>query len=402
MAPLPSSTRFALEPSTPSSPIVPPPAPEPAPLTAAPDTSGSGAVPAPVPEPPRSVCLLRLSAIGDTCHVVPLLRALQRAWPQARFTWIIGRIEARLMTPLLPEVEFITVDKRAGFGALRTLRRQLAGRHFDLLLHLQLALRASLVSTMVRAQRRIGFDRARARELQWLFTDEQVAPRQREHVLDSFLGFATALGVEPQPLRWDLPLPPDALAYARALVPETPQENPAASGTLVISACSSHALRNWSAARYAAVARHAVQRHGMRVILSGGPAALEREMAAAIARHSGVPVLDQVGKDTLPQLLALLARATVLLSPDSGPVHMATLVDLPVIGLYAATNPARSGPYRSRAHCVDAYARAAARFRNSTPEQLPWTTKIERPGVMDLIEVDEVCARLDALLGSRP
>jgi heptosyltransferase I len=350
---------------------------------------------------PGSVCLLRLSAIGDTCHVVPLLRALQRAWPRTRFTWIIGRIEARLMAPLLPEVEFITVDKRAGFGALRELRRRLGDRRFDVLLHLQLALRASLLSTAVRARRRIGFDRARARELQWLFTNERIAPRSREHVLDGLLGFAAALGVEPRPLRWDLPLPQDALAYAHALVPQTPQEDPAAPGTLVISACSSHLLRNWRAERYAAVARHAVRRHGMRVILAGGPGAHEREMAGAIARHCAVPVVDQVGKDTLPQLLALLSRATVLLSPDSGPVHMATLVDLPVIGLYAATNPARSGPYRSKASCVDAYARAAARFRGSTPEQLPWTTKIEQPGVMDLIEVEEVCARLDALVGSR-
>ena len=114
----------------------------------------------------------------------------------------------------------------------------------------------------------------------------------------------------------------------------------------MISACSSHRARNWLPERYAAVAEHAVRKHGMRVILCGGPAAIEREMAAAIAKHASVPLIDQVGKDTLPQLLALLARATVLLTPDSGPAHMATMVETPVIGLYAATNPARSGPYR--------------------------------------------------------
>ncbi|MBV8741924.1 MAG: hypothetical protein JOZ12_09055, partial [Sinobacteraceae bacterium] len=83
---------------------------------------------------------------------------------------------------------------------------------------------------------------------------------------------------------------------------------------------------------------------------------------------------------------------------DSGPVHMATMVGTPVIGLYAATNPARSGPYFSRQWCVDAYARAAARYCHRPPEQLPWTLKIERPGVMDLIGVDEVITRLDELL----
>jgi heptosyltransferase I len=110
------------------------------------------------------------------------------------------------------------------------------------------------------------------------------------------------------------------------------------------------------------------------------------------------PVVNQTGKDTLPQLLALLGRATALLSPDSGPAHMATMVRTPVIGLYAATNPARSGPYLSRMWCANAYAKAASRFRHRRADKLPWTEKIEEPGVMDLITVEDVTAKLDQLL----
>jgi heptosyltransferase I len=170
---------------------------------------------------------------------------------------------------------------------------------------------------------------------------------------------------------------------------------------LLISACSSHRARNWLPQRYAAVAEHAVNRHGMRVILCGGPGALEREMAQAIAKHSAVPLVDQVGRDTLPQLLALLARATVLVTPDSGPAHMATMVDTPVIGLYAATNPARSGPYLSRRWCVDAYEAAARKFLGKSAAEIPWTKKIELPGVMAMIETAAVTARLDELLALR-
>jgi len=342
---------------------------------------------------PRSVCILRLSAIGDTCHVVPVLRTLQQAWPTTQFTWIIGKTEARLMT-LLESVEFITVDKRAGLGALVDLRRQLRGRTFDVLLDMQLALRASLVALQVPATIKLGFDRARARELQWLFTNAAIEPRSREHVLDSFFGFAEALGIRERVLKWDIPIPAAAREYAQRLIPDSQP-------TLVISACSSHALRNWRAERYAAVADHAVGKHGMRVILAGGPSAIERETGAAIERAAGSKLVNQIGQDTLPQLLALLERATALLTPDSGPAHMATMVGTPVIGLYAATNPARSGPYLSREWCVDAYAEAARRFRNKTPEQLPWTEKIEEPGVMDLIDVASVVARLDGLLGLR-
>jgi heptosyltransferase I len=288
-------------------------------------------------------------------------------------------------------VEFIIVDKRAGLNARREIRRQLAGRQFDVLLHMQLSFRASMMAREVNATVKLGFDRARGRELQWLFTNARIAARRREHVMDSFFGFAEALGVHDRVVSWDIPLPEDALAYARALMPD---ERP----TLVISPCSSHRLRNWRAERYAAVADYAARRHGMRVILCGGPTEIEREMGAAIEAAVQSPVVNQIGKDTLPQLLAVLDRAALLIAPDSGPAHMATMVRTPVVGLYAATNPARSGPYLSRPWCVDAYAEAARRFRGRPPERLPWTEKIEERGVMDLITVEQVTAKLDQAL----
>ena len=348
----------------------------------------------PLAQPPRSLCILRLSAIGDTCHVVPIVRTLQQAWPATQLSWIVGRTEARLMN-LIDGVEFITVDKGAGFAARRALRAQLGTRRFDVLLHMQLALRASLIAQAVPADLKVGFDRARARELQWLFTNARIAANTREHVLDSFFGFLTALGIRERLLRWDVPLPAAARAYAARLIPD-------AQPTLLISPCSRHTRRNWRLDRYAALAAHAANRHRMRVILVGGPSETERSAGAAIVEAAaGTPIVNQIGRDTLPELLALLARATVLVSPDSGPAHMATMVGTPVIGLYAATNPARSGPYLSGRWCVDAYARAARAFRGCAPEELPWGHKIEEPGVMDLIAVEEATARIDELLGSR-
>jgi heptosyltransferase I len=340
--------------------------------------------------PPREVCLLRLSAIGDTCHALAVLRTLQAAWPTTRFTWVIGRVEHRLMG-LIPDVEFITYDKRGGLRELVRVRRALLQRRFDLMLHMQLSFRASVLSTFVRAPVKLGYDRARARELQFLFTSDHVYPSENQHVLDAMFGFAEAVGVHDRVIDWRVPLPEDAQEYARRLIPDVRP-------TLVISPCSSHRLRNWRAEHYAAIANHAVRAHGLRVILSGGPSKVEREMADAIRGAVEVPIVDQVGKDTLPQLLALLARADVLIAPDSGPAHMATMVGTPVIGLYAATNPARSGPYLSRQNCIDRYAAAAREFLGKRPDELPWATKIEKPGVMDLIKVEDVRAKLDALM----
>ncbi len=342
---------------------------------------------------PREVCILRLSAIGDTCHVLTVVRTLQRAWPQTRFTWIIGKFEAKLLG-LVPDIEFIVFDKRHSLRDLRRFRALMAGRRFDLLLHMQLSIRASLLSTHIPTSVKLGFDRARARELQWLFTTHRIVPREREHVLDSLFGFAEALGVHDRVLRWDIALPNDAREYAANIVDD---RRP----TVVISPCSSHARRNWRAEYYAQVADHAVRVHGARVVLTGGPSALERVMGQEIEKSANAQLFNLIGRDTLPQMHALLERADVLVSPDSGPVHMATAVGTPVIGLYAATNPERSGPYLSRSWCVNRYGEAAQKFLGRPANELAWTTKIENPGVMDLIQPPDVIRNLDQVLGQR-
>jgi heptosyltransferase I len=341
--------------------------------------------------PPSSICILRLSALGDVCHVLPVVRTLQDSWPSTQITWVLGKLEHKLLGHI-PGIEFIVFDKNAGVRAYRDLRSRLRGRRFDALLHMQVALRASIASLMVPARHRLGFDRARAREGQWLFTDAQIEARTREHVLDSLFGFAERLGVTTRSMRWDIPLPDSALTYAHEAIPD------AARPTMVLSPCSSHELRNWGVARYAALADHAVQRHGMEVLLCGGRSPLELEYGAQIEQEMQQPCRNLIGRDTLLELLATLRRATVLVSPDSGPAHMATTVGTPVIGLYAATNPERSGPYYSRRWCVDRYDRAASRFLNRSAEHLSWTEKIEMPGVMDLIEVDDAIEKLDELM----
>jgi heptosyltransferase I len=322
--------------------------------------------------------------------VLPVVRTIQDAWPSTRLTWIIGKLEHKLLGHLA-DIEFHVFDKQSGDG-LQSLRHGLAGRDpYDVLLHMQVAWRASRVAAAVPARIKLGFDRARARELQWLFTNERIAARSREHVLDGLFGFAERLGLTRRSMRWQIPLPPAALEYAERAIP-------AGQPTLIVSPCSSHEHRNWSAERYAAVGDRAASHHRMRVLVCGGRSELERRYGDEICARMRQPVVNLVGKDTLLEFLATLARATAVLTPDSGPAHMATAVGTPVVGLYAATNPARSGPYYSRPWCVDRYELAARKLLGRDAASLAWTTKIERPGVMDLITVEDAVERLDALL----
>jgi heptosyltransferase I len=343
--------------------------------------------------PPRSLCLLRTSALGDVTHVVPLIRTLQAHWPDTRLTWIVGKLEHKLVGDL-PGVEFLIFDKNAGWTGLKALRAQLAGRRFDALLHMQVALRANLVSALVRAPLRIGYDAARAKDLHGLFVNRRIAARSGEHVLDAMASFIEPLGLRQTQVRWDIPIPDAAHEFAARHLPGD-------ASTLLLSPCSSHTLRNWRPERYAAVIDHAAGTLGWRVALCGGPSAFEREFGDRIVEKAKSKPLDLIGKDTLKQFLALAQRATLVLTPDSGPMHMANAVGAPVLGLHAASNPQRSGPYSERRWCVDRYDAAARKFRGKPANELPWGTKIEYPGVMDLIETDAVIERLDAFARER-
>ena len=342
---------------------------------------------------PASICVLRLSAIGDVCHTLAVVRSLQRAWPRTRLTWIIGKIEAALVGDIA-DIEFIVYDKQSGREGLAALRRQLRDRRFDVLLHMQTSLRASKVARQVRAAIRLGFDWARAQEFQWLFTTHRIAPQSRPHVLDGLFGFAEALGVRERILAWDIPLSESDRRYAAARIPRR-------GGALVISPLASeraHGARNWRLERFAAVADYAHQKHGLQVVLTGGPSARERAAGAAIVAAMREPADNLIGETSLKQLLALLARARVLVSPDSGPGHMATAAGTPVISLFAGTNPDRAAPILSREWVVSRYAEALLADCGKTVDQARWGLRVRNPQAMERISVAEVTDVLDRMM----
>ena len=343
--------------------------------------------------PPRSICLLRLSALGDVTHVVPLVRTLRRAWPGVRLDWIIGRGEHRLLEGL-EGVDFIEYDKRSGLRGMLALRQRMAGTRYDALLQMQVAARANLLSAFVPARHRIGYDRSRSKDLHGLFVNERIADRPGLHVLDAIGSFCEPLGLEQTQVEWNLPVPQAARDWARDQWPAD------GAPTLMISPCSSHLLRNWRPERYAAVADHAASR-GWRVVLCGGRSELERGTSDAILTAMSAPALDLVGKDTLKQLPALLERADLVMTPDSGPMHIANAMGAKVLGLHAASNPARSGPYSDRRYCVDRYDDAARRFLGKPASAIKWGTKIEAPGVMDLVGVDDAIAAFERFVADR-
>jgi heptosyltransferase I len=350
----------------------------------------------PPDQPPGRLCIVRLSAIGDTCHTVPAVRAIQDAWPDTEITWIIGRVEHSLLAGL-EGVRFAVLDKSLGWRGYLALRRQLGDARFPILLHMHASQRANLASLCARAEIRLGFDRARARDAQYWFCNEHLPARAERHVMDGLFEFVEALGIRPGPPRWDIPVADADREFAAGIIDT-------ARPCLIISPCTGQRFRNfrnWRAERYAAVADHARERYGARILLTGGHTAIEQQYGKAIGDLSQGPVDNLIGRTSLKQLLCLIGRASALLCPDSGPAHMATAVGTPVVGLYASSNRFRTGPWSSQHLVVDKYPEAVRAEFGREVSAIRWGRRVRAADVMDRIEIGDVLEKLDMAFAER-
>lgn len=316
-----------------------------------------------------------------------MVRRLQDNWPDAEITWIIGKTEALLLSDI-PDLKFIIFDKSKGRHAYKDVQRKLGNSVFDIALCMHASMRANFLCRKISAPIRLGFDRARAKDFQWLFTNRRIHAAPRQHALEAMMSFASAIGAEPRPIRWDIPLDDDARQFAADF--KSPNKP-----LVVISPCSSQRsrnYRNWSIANYAAIISH-LRNKSCRVVLTGGRSKLELEYGKALCADGAADNL--LGQTSLKELAALIDAADLLICPDSGPAHIATAFSTPVIGLYATSNPDRTGPFASRELTVNRYPDAAEKYLGKAVERLNWGRRVRHPDAMDLITIDDVRAKID-------
>ena len=330
--------------------------------------------------------IVRLSALGDVTLLLPVIETLKRVMPRTQITWITGTLAYELLQGV-EGVEFIVFDKSRGLAAYADLRRQLKGRRFDALLALQASWRANFIYSLIAAPIKIGFDRTRARDGQWLFTNRRI-PFAREHLLDSFFAFIGCLGIRDKTIEWHLPITDADRQWAKAQLPQGNQP------LLAINAGASKEERDWPVDRFVGVIRAAQSCWDVQVVLTGG--ANPRELAVGRGITAAIPagVTNLIGKTTPKQLAAVLAQATCLLAPDTGPVHIAVAMGTPVVGLYAVAPPELSGPYLYPKLVVNRYPEAVRKILGQDPATVEWTTRVHRGHPMHLIEVGDVLPKL--------
>jgi heptosyltransferase I len=331
-----------------------------------------------LPPAPR-ILVVMMSAVGDAIHALPVVTALKRRDPAAVVTWVLQPGPASLITGHPDVDEVVLFERNRGWRGFGGVRRQLSGRTFDLVLDLQVYFKASVVTALARAPIKLGFDRARARDLNWLVTTHRIPPHPPQHVQDQYFEFLDYLGVPARPVEWKLGPWADEREWQRRFFARF--DRPAAA--LVIGSSDPH--REWLPDRWAALADRLYEEFGLQPVLIGGRSPRELETERQILGGVRCPVISTLGI-SLRELVGVLDGTDLVIALNTAPLHMAVALDRPVISLMGHWNPKRTGPYR-RFHdlMIDAYGEPEEDYAISTEK---------RPGGMQRIRVEDVLGKV--------
>lgn len=287
--------------------------------------------------PAERIAIVKLGAIGDVVNSLPFVNRLRDGLPRARIAWVIAPLAHQLVSGHRSVDEFLVLDvkKPARWPAFV---RELRERRFDLAIDLQRISKSAFVTRATGARTRLGFDRARCKEASYWATNARIPPNAAPGVtVEQYLEFADFLELPSGAPRFDLPY-------------ETVDPKLAGETRAVVQIGASKPANRWSAAQWSELVRRLVTELGVTVHVSGGRE--DRAAASEVAELAGVPLVDRTGALTLKQTAGLLRTADVFVGGDTGPLHMAVAVGTPVVALFGAADPRRTGPFGQSAWVV--------------------------------------------------
>jgi len=344
--------------------------------------------------PLRRVCIVMMSAVGDTVHVLPVINALKRHAPDVHITWVLQPGPATLVRGHRAVDEILIFDRSKGWAAFAEIRRQLATRQFDLVIDLQVYFKAGIVTKFTLAPIKLGFDRVRARDMNWLFTTHRIPPHPQQHVQDQYFEFLTALNIPHEPVVWDIGPWENELSWQRDFFSQF--DRPTAS----IVVATSKPQKDWMPERWAEVVDALSSDFGLQPVLVGGRSPREVEAERIIMERASHTPHSALGSG-LRNLVGILDGSALVLAPDTGPLHISVALDRPTISLMGYTNPKRTGPYR-RYHdlIVDAYGEPGENYGITMENRLDRLPRITVRDVLEKVERWQAVYR-DAVTGPK-
>jgi 3-deoxy-D-manno-octulosonic-acid transferase/heptosyltransferase-1 len=296
-----------------------------------------------------NILIVKLSAIGDVIHTLPSLAALRKHYPDAHITWVVEEMASDLVMGH-PHLDRVLVSRRKGwigdlrrgrlsdaFKEIKSFLSELRARPYDLVIDFHGLLKSAVIVLLSGGNRKLGYESLQ--EGSGLFYNEKIPEDMDKHAVDRYLDFARHLGVHVETPEFMLAIGPENETRVRALLAAGGIDP----GDLFV-AVSPQALwetKLWSDQKFAQLSERILQELNVPVVFTGGDASATE----GIQSFMTLPSVDLAGRTTLRDLACLFRQAALLVTTDSGPMHLAAAVETPVVALFGPTDPARTGPY---------------------------------------------------------
>lgn len=344
------------------------------------------------PAYPDKITILRMSAIGDALMLLPAIRLLKKQFPNTQIDWLIDRPIASLFAEV-SEVNIVAIDKPRSLKDYWQFKKNWSCKNVGQLISFQTSMVSNLVMGLLSADHKTGFGKPYSREGHSLFTNTTYDLPSKLHQVEVFHTLAARFSglnnnviIAPE----DLSLPLDNIDILWA-----ERELKSHLKWIAINPMASTQEKTWSESNYIKLIKKLnIEYPEYHIVLTGGPSEQEVQFSNSLQRQLTRPCLNLVGQTSLTQLAAVLRSVNLVISPDTGPLHLANAVSTPVIGLYAVTRPEYIGPYNQLQNCIDFYAKTAEQVLHKTVEQLPWQKKISSLDAINSISVDHVLSKV--------
>jgi len=328
-----------------------------------------------------SICILRLSSIGDVTHILPIISTLQKKYNNCDITWVIGKTEYQLVKEL-DDINFIVVDKNKTIDSLLGMHIFSRKVKFDIVFHMQKSLRSKLAGKIIKGKINITFNDI---------------DTQKSHVIEHFFSFLDKVNITSRVLDWKTD---KILAKSNEYLNEI-NFNKSKSFVAMNPFTSNRTnnYREWDYNNYSVIADYLKNEYSIDTVFLGKTSANKKlQLEKNINNKSNI--INMVNKTSLGQMLSILNICKFYIGPDSGSLHMANMLRIPVIGLYATSNPKRTGPYGNLNYTIDKYEEALNKFSNKTIDDAKWGERVREKNAMKLIMLDDVKLMIKKILST--
>ena len=328
-----------------------------------------------------SICILRLSAIGDITHIIPIVSTLQKYYKKCDITWVIGKTEYQLVKKL-DNVNYIVIDKNKTLDSIIGMHKHLKKEKFDVVFHMQKSLRSKILGRVIDGKINVTFNDINT---------------NNNHVLDNFFAFLEKINIKKKELNWQIN---KILTNDSDFIDKNNLND--LKPFVTINPFTSERINNyreWDYDNYGTIAEYLFNEYSIKTVFIGKTTEERKNSFQKYIKVSS-KTLNLINKTSLGEMLSVLNMSKFYIGPDSGTLHMANMLALPIIGLYATSNPKRTGPYSNLEYTVDKYEKAILKFSKKSLEKTNWGERVRDKGAMKLILLDDVKLMIKKILSS--